>query len=94
MSIILKQNLFIDHKLLFEPEGKKTHRQLVDGSVLIDDIEDSVVVGEEGLVVNSPLKCGVGAFKHRSRVALKHTQTYTHTQNNITRKEMPDISVH
>lgn len=78
------------HRIQIEPKGKKTHRQLVDGSVLINDIEDSVVVGEEGLVVNSPLKCGVGAFKHRSRVALKHM----HTQNNITRKEIRDISVH
>lgn len=42
----------------------ETHRELVDGSMLVDDIEDSVVIGEKGLVINGPFKCGVGAFKH------------------------------
>lgn len=42
--------------------------------MLVDDVEDSVVVGEEGLVVHGPLEGGVGAFQHRRCVALKHTQ--------------------
>lgn len=42
----------------------ETHCELVDSSVLVDDIEDSVVIGEVGLVIHCPFKCGIGPFKH------------------------------
>lgn len=43
---------------------RETHCELVEGSMLVDHIEDSVVIGEVGLVVNCPFKCGIGASKH------------------------------
>lgn len=42
----------------------ETHCELVDGSMLVDDIENSVVIGEVGLVIHCPFKCGTGAFKN------------------------------
>lgn len=48
----------------------ETHCELVDSSVLVDDIENSVVIGEVGFVIHCPLKCGTGAFTHRRCVAL------------------------
>lgn len=44
--------------------ARKTHSELVDGSMLVDDIEDSVVIGEKWLVIHCPFKCGIGALKH------------------------------
>lgn len=44
--------------------GTETHCELVHGSVLVDDIEDGVVVGEVRLVIHRPFKCGIGAFAH------------------------------
>lgn len=55
----------------------ETHCELVDGSVLVDDVEDSVVIGEEGLVVHCPFKCGIGPLKHGRCVALKHIHIKT-----------------
>lgn len=49
---------------LFDISEHKTNRQLVGGSVLVDDIQNRVVVGEVGLVVHSPLEGGIGAFSH------------------------------
>lgn len=42
----------------------ETHCELVVGSVLVDDIKDSVVIGEIGLVIHCPFKCGIGTFKN------------------------------
>lgn len=42
----------------------ETHCELVDGCVLIDDIENRVVISEVGLVIHCPFKCGTGASKH------------------------------
>lgn len=41
-----------------------THCELVDSSMLVDDIEDSVVIGKVRLVIHCPFKCRTGAFKH------------------------------
>lgn len=69
----------------------ETHRQLVDGGVLVDDVEDGVVVGEEGLVVHGPLEGGVRAFEHRRCVALKHTRN-VRSAVNLPLKTMSPLS--